>query len=251
MGAILVAALVSVALALPSIAGAHYWVVEGKALAAGKANGKEVELVSNSTIVFTLVVLKYQVQCETLSYAKAGGRAVIWNETKGSAVVGRDEGLLNATKCSDLTKPSCKVVEPISNNNGSEMSTTLVEEASSKKIYDMFLPEGWVEGTTVESEKELLFWTFDETGSGCVTGVPIEGDGLAAELSNEGEERETHTIMMPGRSSRCHPVGPPPASVTMANGNSIKLHFNGSGSAAEECGEGTVRLVSKEHWSVK
>lgn len=251
-GLCLVAVLALAAVVTSTASAREFW-VNGKALAAGKANGKEVEVVSNSIIIFTLKSPTVQVECETFTMTKEGGHARIWNEAKGTGVVGRDEGELSATKCKDLTFPSCTVTEPIVTDNKSEVSTTLVEEVgvSGKKIYDMFLPEKWVEGTSVESEANLLFSTFDQTPSGCITGVLIKGDGLAAILSEEAKEAEQHTIQLPGKSSNCHPVGAPITSVVMANGNTIALKYTGAGLAAEECGEATVRLVSKENWSVK
>jgi hypothetical protein len=235
----------------PSIATAHYWMVNGKKLAAGKSNGKEVELVSNSPIIFTIKSPSYQVECETLQFTKERGPGVIWNETKGTEVVGRDEGRMEATKCTDLSAPTCTVVEPISDDNTSEISTTLVEDKTNKRIYDMFVPEQWVEGTAAESEKEHLFWTWDQIGTGCLTNVPIEGDGLASRTPKETEELETHSIELPGEASNCHPVGAPISSVIMANGNTVTLRFRGDHVIAQECGEATARLLSKETWSVK
>ncbi len=237
---------------VPSMATAHYWMVNGKMLATSKAHGKEVELVSNSPIIFTLKTTPaVQVECETLEFANEKSHAMIWNEAKGSEAVGRDEGRNSATKCRNLTITSCKVVEPLTTDNTSEVSTTLVEEETTKKIYDMFLPEKWEEGTSALSETELLFSTFNETGTGCPTNVPITGDGLAAKISNEGEELVEHTIQLPGEATNCKPKGAPLSPVIMANGNRITLFYKGSHISAQECGEATVRLLSKENWSVK
>lgn len=231
---------------------AHYWMVKGKQLATGKANGKEVELVSNLPIIFTIKSPSFQVKCNKLQLTKERSHAVIWNEAKGSEAIGRDEGDLDATECSDLSEPSCKVVEPVSSDNTSEISTTLVEDKSNKRIYDMFLPAGWVEGTSAESEKEGLFWNWEQTPAPpCLTNVPIEGDGLAGRIPKETEELEEHTIELPGEATNCTPVGAPISSVIMANGNTIALRFKGDHIIAQECGEATARLVSKETWSVK
>jgi hypothetical protein len=251
IGLCLVAVLALSSLVVSTATARDFW-VNGKVLASGKANGKEVEIVSNSTIYFTIKTPSVQIACEKLEMVREGSHPIIWNEAKGTEAVGRDDGQLDATKCRDVTSPSCTVVEPIKTDNTSEVSTTLVEEkgTSGKKIYDMFLPEKWVEGTSAESEKELPFSTFDQTGTGCVTGVVIEGDGLAAKISSETEELEKHTIQLPGEATNCTPVGAPITPVVMANGNQITLRFKGI-LPAQECGEATVRLTSKEAWSVK
>lgn len=237
-----------------SAASARDFWVKGAVLPSGKANGKTVEVVSGGPIIFTIKSPNLQVSCRTIAYiAPSGtGPGVIWNELKGAEVIGRGEGTLKATECVNLTNAACVVAEPITSDNTSEIAGTLVEEKGGGKIYAMFVPESWVEGTSMVSSKELPFSPFVQTGPGtCPVSVVVKGDGLAATISSETTELEKHVLQMPGKSTNCKPIGAPVSPVTMANGNEISPFLKAVGVVAEECGEMNVRLVSKENWSVK
>jgi hypothetical protein len=237
-----------------SVASARDFWVKGAVLPTGKANGKTVQVVSGGPIIFTLKSPNLQVSCRTIAYTSPSGTGagMIWNEAKGPEIIGRGEGTLKATECVNLTNAACVVAEPITSDNTSEVAGALVEEKGGGKIYAMFAPESWVEGTTLVSSKELPFSPFVQTGPGtCPVSVVVKGDGLAATISSETTELEKHVLQIPGKSANCKPIGAPVSPIVMSNGNEVSLFLKAAGAVAEECGEMNVRLVSGENWSVK
>jgi co-chaperonin GroES (HSP10) len=222
------------------------WQLEGSVLAVGKA--KELKVVKNTTFDLTSGTEVYT--CERVAL-EAGNK--IENTTlEGAGAIGRDSGTIAFSKCKDQTKPGCVVTEPLSMKG---VESALVENTARTKIYDMWTGEGWQELTPKEvaekgqvaakeqAEKRRAFAIFKQTGSGCISTTTIEGDGLAAEVSPEGESVKK-TITLP-----CPPV----SLVDFGNGiNEVSLpRLTWFGVKATLCGSMEVELSTKEKFGVK
>jgi hypothetical protein len=153
--------------------------------------------------------------------------------------VGRDKGTIEFKKCKTSIS-NCTVKEPII-DKGKE--SALVENTAGTKIYDMFAPEGWIEGTKAELEKNRPYAKIEQTGTGtgCIN-TEVEGNGVAAEIVPEGMSA-TKILKFP-----CPAISP----VTFWNGvKEVPLTLKAFSKKAEECGEIELALVSKGGWDVQ
>jgi hypothetical protein len=157
----------------------------------------------------------------------------------GNGPTGRDHGTIEFKKCKTSIS-NCTVKEPII-DKGKE--SALVENTAGTKIYDMFAPEGWIEGTKAELEKNRPYAKIEQTGTGtgCIN-TEVEGNGVAAEIVPEGMSA-TKILKFP-----CPAISP----VTFWNGvKEVPLTLKAFSKKAEECGEIELALVSKGGWDVQ
>jgi hypothetical protein len=245
MFVVFVAMLALSAVGVSAASASRAWTVEGTSLAVGKA--KELKVVKNT--VFALSAGAERYVCEKV--ALQSGNKIENVTVEGKGPIGRDNGTVEFSRCKDETKPGCTVVEPLL-MKGAE--SALVENIAGTKIYDMFTGEGWKELTPkevtekgqkeakVKSEKLKIYGIMKQTGVGCIASTTIEGDGLAAEISPEGESVKK-TLTFP-----CPPVG----LVDFGDGvNEVGLRLKWFGIKAELCGSIEVELSTKEKFGVK
>jgi len=168
-------------------------------------------------------------------------------KTKGKT--GRDKGTVEFSKCKSSIA-GCTVTEPIK-DKGKE--SALVEQfASPHKIYDMFAPEGWKEESTKANAEKIKPFAkiIQEPKPACVN-TEVEGNGVAAEIEPEGYS-VAKVLKFPGENAACEPKGKPLTPVNLWNGvNEVNLALEAFAVPAQECGEATLELASKEAFDVK
>jgi hypothetical protein len=222
----------------------HVWTFEGKPLPVGTTKTLEVVKSGNTILTAGTEVVECKKQAlvaDTIENIEAE------NLKKEKGKTGRDKGTIKFTECKN-PKP-CTVTEPIEVKNG---VTALVEGSTSKKVYDVFEPEGWTEPKTPEEAKKLkTFVTIHQTGTGCITATAVESNGVAAEVS-PGTEAAEQTFKFPGEHAGCEPKGKPLTPINWWNGlNETALSLKAFGAKAEECGSVMVKLSTGGKWGVE
>lgn len=220
------------------------WVVEGKVLPTGIANGKQIEVTAAEPIAFEVPALHEEVQCAKAEYrgSTGTGHALIWNEEVAGGIVGRQEGLLKFTLCKNTHK-TCTVAAAETLNTGS-ISGTLVNKVAGSNIYDMLAPEKWKELKPAFSSFEP-FATISQA-TPCFSGT-ISATGLAGEILNESTESVVHTFKFLGKPA-CAVA--PISEVEQSNGALDKIAMRVGSLTAEACAWMNIGLVSGEKWSV-
>ena len=218
----LVAVLAFSAVAASTASAHRVWSYNGVELKVGEAKPiKVVKVVEN----FRLKAGTTTITCTKV--ALTGG--AIENIT---GPTGRDKGKVDFTGCSNGT---CKVTEPIVVKGE---TTALVENTGKSKIYDLFTPKGWTEEKpTVNGE----FAEIKQTGTGCITATKVEGNGVAAEISPEGNST-TKVLTFP-----CPRI----TEIINWKGTTVKLKLTAFGVNAEECGQVEIGVEAPNTFDVK
>lgn len=140
---------------------------------------------------------------------------------------GRDKGKVEFSGCANGT---CTVAEPIVVKGE---TTALVEDTGKTKVLDLFTPEGWTEE---KPEQIKAFAEIKQTGAGCVAATKVEGTGVAAEITPEGNSK-TKILKFP-----CPAV----KEIINWKGTKVKLKLEAFAAKAEFCGEVEVESEGKE-----
>jgi FlaG/FlaF family flagellin (archaellin) len=175
---------VAVGATVSSAATNHFWEVEAKPLAVGKANGKVLKAKtapgSKWVLEATVLGLPESVECENISITSG----LAWNETVNGNTVGFDKGDVQISGKCKASVAGCSVPEPIVMPPKAATGESLLvqEEGGTKKIFDDLLPEENAASQRIFAEVKL-------TGGVCPT-VIVESSpalGKQGKNNNEGE----------------------------------------------------------------
>jgi hypothetical protein len=212
-----------------STASAHrVWSFEGKVLPTGEKKPlKLVKVVKE----FQLKAGTETIACKTVELKEGTIENIL---VGGKGPTGRDKGTVLFKECRNVGKPACVVanVEVLGKETALVENTKAAQEKEGLKIYDLFTPEKWTEEKPAEINK---FAVIKQTGTGCVATTSVEGNGVAAEISPEGESA-TKTLKFP-----CPPI----TEVINWKGATVKLTLKAFGVKAEECGEAEIESTGK------
>ena len=236
------------AVAASTASARRVWTVGGANLAVGQT--RSLRIVKNSPAI--LKAGAEEEECKKISI-NAGNTIDNVEPEVGKGTTGRDHVTLTFTECRNVGKPLCVVTTAPFNT-----PTFLVENAAGTIVYDSFRPEGAAELTpkqvtekgepaSKENEEKLkTYVSLQQKGTGCTAPeiTKIEGNGIAAEISPQGESAK-HKLIFPCPT----PVTP----VNLWNGvKEVNLKLKGFGVATKWCIEEIeVELTTGDKFGVK